>query len=277
MKIITVSFDFAGRSSYLRLLEVFRYSVQKHMPDVKMEIWKTNPPKKRNDRNTGVVTNTAKLGLWLEAMEKTNEDIILMDCDMLVIGDLSLAFQYEFDIAHTCRHTIEHGRNRIPINGGVMFIRHNERSYNFMRRMKEVNDKMYLDPKFHHPYRVKYAGMNQAAYGYMLEHPKEHNAKILALSCQEWNLCNTEWHLFDEYTKCIHYKSRLRRAALGQSTYYAPAMRPFVQLWKAYETEMKTGQKFAQPINFMNTGRKQWKRPKSGGTVLSNGYLKHKK
>jgi len=238
MKIITVSFDFPGKDSYERLLDVFVFSARKNMPHCDIEIIKTSPPKKADDRSTGLVTNTAKLALWIDAMNRTDEDFIFMDCDMLIIRDMSDAFEHDFDIGYTERHPVRNNK-RIPINGGVMFIKNNERSRQFLQRMMEINDEMYVNPNFHGRYRMKYAGMNQSAFGYMLENPKEHNAKLKAFPCQIYNVCNTEWHIFDENSRAIHYKSALRRAALGQpDRNITPMMTPFVKLWKFYESEM---------------------------------------
>ncbi len=241
-RIITVQFDHKGRDDYRRLLEVFLYSAKKHMPHVAIEIIKSEPPQKRDDRNTGLVNNTAKAGLWIAAMEraKPGTNLMFMDCDLLVLGDMTEAFRlHKFDLAYTTRATVEHGKHRIPINGGVMFVRNNEKSIAFMKKWREINDAMYMDPAFHRPWRDKYAGMNQSAFGYMLETPGIHECQMLALPCARYNLCNTEWHLINQGPLCIHIKSKLRRACLGQSGLIAPLMREPMRIWRAYEREMK--------------------------------------
>lgn len=240
MRLITLQFDFPSVDSYKRLLDVWKYSAQKHMPEATIEIIHCAPPQKVSNRNTGLITNTAKLSRWIEAMERCkDEEIIFCDCDLLFLGDMEDAFrEYKFDIAQTFRHHVEHGKARIPINGGVLFVRNNERTLHFMKEYLRINNEMYCNPEFHAPYRLKYAGMNQSAVGYLLEHPELHECKLIDLPCAKWNNCNTEWHLFNNDTRCIHFKSQLRRAALNQ----APSngvMQPFVNLWRKYESEMK--------------------------------------
>lgn len=236
MKIITTQFDYEGGNDYKRLLDVFIYSVKKNMPYCKLEVVRTAPPKRNEIRTDGLVNNTAKLAVWIDVMERTEEDFIFMDCDMLVTGDMSSAWENKFDIAYTTLR-----QEKININGGVMFIRNNEKSRHFMRQMHEVNDRMYTIPEIHWPYRQKYAGMNQAAFGYMLEHPDECGGCILTpLPAHIYNCCNGEWINYSNETVCIHYKSGLRYAALNQQdTRITAQMKPLADLWKRYEKEMK--------------------------------------
>lgn len=236
MKIITTQFDYDGGDDYKRLLNVFVYSAKKNMPHYKLEVVRTAPPARNEIRTEGLINNTAKLAIWIDAMERTDEDFIFMDCDMLIKKDMSSAWNHKFDIAYTMLK-----QAKININGGVMFVRNNDRSRFFMRKMKEVNDQMYMIPEMHWPYRQKYAGMNQAAFGYMLEHPDEGGGCILTpLPCHIYNCCNSEWNNYNDDTLCIHYKSGLRRAALGQAdSRVTSQMKPLADLWKRYEREMK--------------------------------------
>ena len=213
------------------------------MPDVTIEVVRCEPPDKKSNRGTGLTTNTAKLAHWVESMNrcKDGDEIIFADCDLLALGDMFECFDlYDFDLAYTVRHGGEHGKTRIPINGGVLPVRVNERTRHFMKEYKRINDEMYMNPEFHGPWRLKAAGMNQSAFLYLLENDDLCNCKHLSVPCSKWNNCNTEWHLFNNDTRVVHYKSALRRAALGQ----APSngiMQPFVNLWKKYEQEMKRG------------------------------------
>lgn len=244
-KLSMVQFDFTGVDSYKRLLDVFIYSIQKHMPDVTPEITYCNPPQKVSNRNTGLITNTAKLAHWVQSMEncKDGDEIIFADCDLLALGNMFSVFDdFDFDIAHTVRYGAEQGRTRIPINGGVLPVRVSDRTKHFMREYKRINDEMYMNPEFHSSYRLKYAGMNQSAYGYLLENPAMHDCKIISIPCQKWNLCNTEFLLFNSDTRCIHFKSGLRRSALGQAPVNGQ-IKQFVDLWRKYEAEARREKK----------------------------------
>jgi len=211
------------------------------MPEVSIEVTHCQPPQKVGNRNTGLITNTAKLSRWVESMERCEDgdEIIFADCDLLAIGDMFQIFdRHKFDIAHTVRHGSEHGKTRIPINGGVLSVRVNDRTKHFMREYLRINNEMYMNPEFHSSYRLKFSGMNQSAYGYLLENTDLYDCKIIEVPCAIYNNCNTEWTLFSDKTLCVHYKSALRRAALGQSPTNG-VMKPFVDLWQRYENDMK--------------------------------------
>jgi hypothetical protein len=241
-KISMVQFDFIGVNSYKRLLDVFIYSIQKHMPDVSIEIIHCEPPQKVGNRNTGLITNTAKLARWVESMERCEDgdEIIFADCDLLAIGDMFECFDlYDFDLAYTVRHGAEHGKTKIPINGGVLPVRVNERTKHFMREYLRINNEMYMNPEFHSPWRLKAAGMNQSAFLYLLETNDLCGCKHLAIPCERWNICNTEWGIANLNTAaCLHIKSALRRACLGQTPSNG-VMNKFVSLWQKYERDSK--------------------------------------
>jgi hypothetical protein len=90
---------------------------------------------------------------------------------------------------------------------------------------------MYEDWNFHCPWRIKYAGMNQASFGYMLEHQEEvPGVMLLDLPTRIYNAVNTDWHRITSDTAFIHIKSQLRKAVLHGD---APAgnLRPAMLLW----------------------------------------------
>jgi hypothetical protein len=120
-----------------------------------------------------------------------------------------------------------------PYNGGVMFIRPNEKSIKFMERQLAINNRMLKDDKFHRQYRLVYCGINQAAFGYMIENEAD-ICNLLSLPCSEWNACDATWLQHDDSVRMVHIKSALRWMCVGK-TAIQPGYEFLVRMWKDYE------------------------------------------
>lgn len=209
MKIISVQFDWKGTNRYQILSQVFEHSVKKNCPDVELELIKVQAPDRTHKcRSKSFCANTLKLDLWLKALNETDQNVVFMDCDMIILKDISDAFNYDFDIGYTKRT-----RASMPYNGGVVFVKNTPEAKQFIQLWKNINDRMYKDNAFHNPYREKYAGMNQAAFGYILEKEK-FKAKLKQFPCAVWNACDDDWRNMNKETRIVHVKSGLRRSVL---------------------------------------------------------------
>ena len=233
MQIVTVQFQYPDRSDYQTLLKVFKYSCQKYMPRAKFNEIKIDAPVNNSSRDLNFKYNSVKLRKWLQFVERCKDTIILADCDMIAIRSAYHAFKPKFDIAYTERTRIK----RIPNNGGIIFIRPNQKSIKFLREMLRINDKMFKDPRFHERYRKRYAGMNQAAFGYMLEN-HSYELRLHKYKTIEFNAVDCDWPRIDRNTVFVHCKSRLRKMILGEKPErkeYAKA----INLWKKLYKEMR--------------------------------------
>jgi len=233
MQIITVQFNYPDRSNYKILLDVFKYSCKKYMPKVKFNAIRIDAPVNKVGRALNFNYNSVKLKKWVEFIESTNGEIILADCDMIAIRSAEYAFKYEFDIAYTERTRIK----RIPNNGGIIFVRSNERTKQFFREMLRINNKMLHDKNFHQEWRSKYAGMNQAAFGYMLEKYKG-GIKFHKFKTIEFNAVDCDWPNVDSKTSFIHCKSKLRKLILKESGGRKEYMK-VAQMWWKLKNEME--------------------------------------
>lgn len=239
MKIITVQFDYPpemNRPKYSILLDVFRESIKQNMPGTELVEINIEPPMvdgSENDPNINFLYNTIKLRKWVECFDKYDDDLIFADCDMLMISSAEHAFDQDFDVAFTER-TIKRvtdvtdvekywGRksiDRMPMNGGIMFARNNQRAKDFFNKMLEINDKMYYeDEDLHQKWRIKYAGMNQAAFGCVYEEYPE-IAKVIPLPCRIWNAVDGDWHAVNNHTIFMHVKSKLRKLVMTKQRPY---------------------------------------------------------
>lgn len=224
MKIISVQFDYPGSSRYDKLSRVLEYSIKKNCPGAEFNLIRIDAPSSWRTKKC-FASNTVKLQRWVDEMEKTNEDIIFLDCDMIVLRDLHDAFKMDFDIALTVN-----GTGSIPYNGGAVFCRNTSAARDFIRLWNKCNHELYNDTKKHLKWRMKYAGMNQAALGYMLETnavrvtdiTSEHKqikafeslVNIKRLPCSIWNVCKNDWRNMNDKMYILHVKSALRTAVL---------------------------------------------------------------
>ena len=212
MRIVTVQFNYKGGPDYLKLLKVFEKSVQTHMPEVAFDKIMIEAPTPVPGKEYNFKYNTIKLRHWVDYLRGATDNIIFADCDMMAIQSAEHAFDVPFDIAFTARtHT-----TRIPMNGGILMARPTSGSISFFEEMLKANDRMFYDDlKFHNEWRRKYAGMNQAAFGYTYE-KGSHRAIVHRYLTRQWNAVDCDWSSIQDDTVFIHYKSKLRKLILAK-------------------------------------------------------------
>ncbi len=256
MKIITVQFNYRD-TMFERLLTAFRNSINLHMPETGLTEYTYDFDKTKNDvdRCYSVVTNTFKLDKWVEILENETENVCFSDCDMMMVSPIDDVWEYDFDVAYTYRRKWKETGRGIPYNGGVVFARPTKKSLDFFKRWAEVNREMVNDPAFHAEWRKKYAGMNQSAFGYILEKEKD-ICNFKALPCPIWNSVDESWTELNSDTKMVHIKSQLRRCCMGTNN-TRPQLQRVVDLWEWYESLEKNKKKIYNSITDNN-----WKEEK---------------
>lgn len=229
MTILTVQFPGVGKNNYEELLRVFRDSVKEHMPEARYEEILMEAPEAAHQIGYGQTANTAKLKVWVEFLEQCDDEVILADCDMLMLRSAERAFDADFDVAFTKR---THGWATIPMNGGIMMVRPTDAARRFFRKLLEVNDRMYYDdPKLKHEWQAKYPGMNQAAFGYVYE-TGCHDAKLHRYETLEWNAVDGDWPYVHDRTVFLHIKGKLRWELLAMKPPAGPLAHA-MKLWYA--------------------------------------------
>lgn len=243
MRIASVYFSIGRRfgasdDRYPRMARVLEYSARANSPnwDVSIEAITAElaPMNAHKPGRNGLATNTDKLRAWCRIVERApdGELLALLDADTMVLRSLDAVNAYHFDVALTEKRQAR--AQRLPLNGGVVFLRINDRSRAFMARWLEVNERLYHDPVEHAHWRNRYGGMNQASLGLMLETPGAMPlVEIKWLQCAEWNCCDEIlWQTFDA-ARIVHVKSGLRRAIFAPSNY--GRMRALRDIWYQYE------------------------------------------
>jgi hypothetical protein len=219
MKALTVQFDLESRSGdlYERLLNVFIKTWELHGL-IPLEVHRISPPEQFREKYS-FDSNTRKLEIWAENFD---QDTIFVDCDMMMLADISDGFGFVKDVGYTIRKP-----TKLPFNGGVVFMRYTDYAKEFLSKWREVNERMYHDAVFHNKYRSKYGGINQASFGWMLENGY-HADKVPEV----YNLCQPfiDW----ENAKMIHVKSGLRKDVKNKK--FHGNRGEIVKKWYEYES-----------------------------------------
>lgn len=239
MIFISVAFDY-GDTQYIRLMDVLSKSIYKNCPKAKQKMI-TIPAPVVNEEERAELRfgeHTAKLQKWVELLnEEDDDEIIFIDADTFVLRDVSHVFLEDFDLGIT-RRTGEPAR--IPFNGGVLFVKKNERTLLFFDKFLEINNKMFEDKIFHQEWRDKYAGMNQAAFGWMYENYEE-DINIMELPCALYNACGMDWKNFTiGKPYIVHVKSKLRKIILDNNNNIA--YKDIADSWREIENGSYSGQ-----------------------------------
>lgn len=231
MTIETVQFNLQNQHKYDPLLDVFRESLARNMPDIPLVEHILNPPAEiPMIRKVSYWANTYKLKRWEKIIRNASEPVILADCDMVCLRDISNAFCGDFDIAYTVRTN-----KRLPLNGGLIFVKPTAASRRFFAMFRATNERMYWDPLFHEKWKHKTAGMNQAAFWYVVK-KVDHGAKLMTLPCEKWNACDEDWPHVNGLTRMLHIKGRLRWAVLGNLSdeKMPPELARAAAIWREY-------------------------------------------
>jgi hypothetical protein len=216
---------------FRRLARVLEYSALRHAPAWRRQIRELPPPTAYRSA-LGVPAhehNSAKLDSWRDtiAAAEDGDRVLLLDADTMITGELDPAWDSVFDLAITSAAA------RLPFNAGVVFVRVSPRTRGFLEQWAAVNRSFLSDAPALRPWRFKYAGINQAALGFMLERAA-HGCQVATLPGAIWNCEDSTWREFDPArTRIVHVKSDLRRAVFRGMP--ARHLAPLVAAWRALE------------------------------------------
>lgn len=222
MRVLTVHLT-NGLPFYDDLLRVFHYSLRKNTKLPLTILTSTSSQIRYSRYKFKKTSNSEKLNLFNRYVKSAKEDLILMDCDMLVVKD----FSEIFDLVDHVGYTYADYHRKVPFNGGVIVVKNSPQAKAEIEELTRVNNHFLRNPSLHSPYRAKYAGMNQSAMGYLFEN----GHKWTPLPMSVYNLCDN-WHTTE--SKIIHYKSRLMENTKAKDF---SSYSHFVKLWWDYYTE----------------------------------------
>lgn len=222
----------AAGGDFRRLARVLEYSALRHAPTWRVDVREIPPPV--GYRSTlGVPAhehNSAKLDHWRDVITSADDGdrVLLIDVDTMITGSLDSVWDLPFDLAYTS------AAQRLPLNAGVVFVRVSPRSRAFLEQWAAVNRSFLGDATALRPWRTRYAGINQAALGFMLERAG-HGCAIERLDGAIWNCEDSTWKRFaPPTTRIVHLKSDLRRA-IFRGLAPRPELTPIIAAWRALE------------------------------------------
>lgn len=230
MKIVTVQYE----GTFDSLAEVFKKSVELNIPNAELINFDVKYPENESGRPMFCHHNHTKLEIWADFMQMASDNVIFSDLDMLALRDPVEIWDNNFDICYTER-TIKNTGRIIPLNGGIIFAKPTTAAREFFKLWAEVDRMMYYDPKLHDQYYRKYAGMNQASLGYLIENPDLYSAKLLAVKTRKYNAVDCDWQHINNETVFVHIKSLLRQNIItrrNQSGIYKTAMQKWYEVEK---------------------------------------------
>lgn len=223
---------------YERLARVLAHTAETHCPGWEIRIHRIDPDIPAPcTGNPSHAWNTSKLDWWNDVIQSSPDGarVVLLDADMMLLRSLDPIWDHAFDLAYTIR---DPQTSRLPLNGGLVAVRVSPATRAAMATWQQVNRLMCQEGTDHAEFHRKYAGMNQASFGALLDRGQLSDLSVAQLPCQEWNCC--EWLNFRENTRVVHVKSRLRRAVFGMvpKEVLPPHLFGLVTLWHQLEAEV---------------------------------------
>jgi hypothetical protein len=196
MKAYATYFDARQDGIWERMANVLRYTCQQNGVDVTIEPM----PIPENGRGMKIESNHEKLKLWNRAVQEATEPIILLDADMFCQRNPA-------PIMATVKHvgiTYRDQTSFPPINGGVVYVQPTIEAKAFFTAWVESDAALHDHPAQHAAFRSRYAGMNQASLGMIMEAGMDH--LVTRLTCSQTN-CVEPWLNWQE-SAFVHVKSQ---------------------------------------------------------------------
>jgi len=233
MRVVTVGYGWPFET----LLSVMRHSLEQTNSTARLEIVPVGPHVFPEGYPEHAESNFNKMRAWVHSVCgcQDGEQLLLADCDLLFLKSVEDAFLGDFDIAYTVRP------GKIPINGGVIFVKTNKRSRAFMRHWYTAAETILRRGKNEIKREVaKFGGISQASLLHTLEGPLGATVRFKELPCAEWNSVDQTWADYDpETTRVIHIKGKLRRLCLGRSQpEQHEVLGPLMRLWRQRRSEL---------------------------------------
>jgi hypothetical protein len=229
-----------GVTTWSRMARVLDYTARLHNPGWEVHVDEIDALGTYEPLNRSA--NAMKLAEWKKRVEEAPDGthMLLMDTDMVVMHPLESVWETEFDIAFTVRPDRMAKKSiRIPLNGGVVYLRVSELVKKFFRTWQLISETMTRDRALHRRWHRRWGGQNQAALGAIIESapPESEFASLVVnwLQCSEDNACDPEWADHWQTAKILHLKSDLRQALFDPIAKPERHLKPIVAHWLELE------------------------------------------
>jgi len=217
MEVFYTYFNKPGSSDFTRLKELFEYSLKKHNPKLKITAHVSEYPAERKpSERSAHLENIHKLKIWNEKVQKARGALLLVDCDLLILDDLSEIQKYDADIVFTDR---DMKFSTIRFNAGVIFVRPTKEAKQFFQKWCDISENDFdIENDFWKQICRQAKGATQSTLTYMVDNNICQNTKLKFIPCDIWNCAAADWSRFSDKTKILHVKSELRKWFLMRAT-----------------------------------------------------------
>lgn len=198
MKAYATYFDTKQDGVWERMARVLRYTCAAHDVDVTI----SPMPVPVTGRGIKIESNHEKLRLWNHAVQNASAPLILLDVDMFCQHSPEPCMRAVQHVGITYRDP----NTTPPINGGVVYVQPTEQARAFFTAWVKADGVLHANPKLHAAYRERYAGMNQASLGMIMEGTDGLAHLVTPLSCRLTN-CVEPWTDWERAT-FVHIKGR---------------------------------------------------------------------
>lgn len=235
MQAFTLLFE-GSPAVYHKMAKVLKQSVETESTNVDCTIsYITDADSDLRDKKykETYVQNTRKTRHFADLVNNSTNGtvLLLLDCDMLCIKDLSGLDLGDADLALTYRNK---SPNRYIFNTGFVAIRVSDRMKDFCNAWALQAEHLLRNPRDHAALRNKYGGINQSSLGYLLEGSEDIRVKRLATT--EWNCLPSTYDSALESARLIHLMGQLRSMISYNRTLRGEASRQQIyRLWKQHE------------------------------------------
>jgi hypothetical protein len=220
-----------GGSEFGRMARVLETSARSWCPSWDVRVRQVTRPEFSGPRSSQAqIDNGWKLTLWTQIVnaEPDGSQVLIVDADTFVVGNLDELWETEFDFAYTGRE-----QSRFPLNAGVIAVRVNDASRAFMSAWSARDKSFFNNDAARMPWRERYGGYNQASLGSLLEGGYPAGVRVGRVPCSKWNCEDSSWAGFGSTTRIVHVKGALRTSIFG--TGWKRDLAPLVRLWRDWE------------------------------------------
>lgn len=242
MRIESCYFSSAHSDEFMRLARVLDLTAAVHCANWDRHI--EMGPRAPLRGGTGValhIANTHKLTHWCARIEAAadGDRVLLIDADTFILRSLDEVWHAPFDLAYTTRP------HHVPFNLGVIFVRVSARTRAFFDAWRDENARIFQPGNAQQVWRTRFGGVNQAAFGALLESGRLADLTLHKLPCLEWNCETSQWAAFDPaVTRIVHVNGALRRQIFHRERPTAE-LEPLVNRWRALERQIKNARRSA--------------------------------
>ena len=223
MKVVTGIFN-SSNPKYGKLFKIFLYSLKKntnvevvvyhadlsssYMQEIEKKVGGIEFIPIEFKLVEGIEKASQKVFLWQQIIELQKEnDIVITDCDLLVVNDFKDVFNNDFEVGHT----VKDFEDLFHVNGGLIFLKDIEKGKMFFREWCNMVKSILTNKAEAKKAMDLHGGADQAAIYYIFGKMKPYANTIVkdinmtALPSSIYNL-HKRWEDFNDRTKIIHYK-----------------------------------------------------------------------